>query len=150
MDTLYLRVSRRGLTTENQFEDLLEVAQTDDSDRDCGHVRDLLACCIVEEEVRGQVVREGRFSPRTRVRTSVGVDTARIWPTRPRLTCRKDWWTSRDSNVQAPLKACKLLILQRDKKDKKAYPRHIFGTVLPSCAGRVARRRRQRLRGGVS
>ena len=147
MDTLYFRVSSRGQTRENQFEDLLEVAQTDDSDCDWSHARELLACCIVEEEVRGQVVREGRFSPRTRVRTSVGVDTARIWPTRPRLTCRKDWWTSRDSNVQAPLKACKLLILQRDKK---ADPRHIFGTVLPSCAGRVARRRRQRLRGGVS
>ena len=56
MDALYFRVSSDRQTTENQFEDLLAVAEKDDSDRDRTSIRDLLSRCIVEEEVRGQGV----------------------------------------------------------------------------------------------
>ena len=54
MDALYCRVSSDRQTIENQFSDLLEVAEKDDSDRDWTSIRDLLSGCIVEEEVRGQ------------------------------------------------------------------------------------------------
>ena len=54
MDGLYFRVSSDRQTTENQFADLLQVAEKDDSDRDWASIRDLLSGCIVEEEVRGQ------------------------------------------------------------------------------------------------
>ncbi len=51
MDALYLRVSTDRQTTENQFEDLLQVAQGDGSDRDWGRIRDLLSKCIHLETV---------------------------------------------------------------------------------------------------
>ena len=54
MDGLYFRVSSDRQTTENQFEDLLEVAERDDSDRDWILIRDLLSRCIVEEEMCSQ------------------------------------------------------------------------------------------------
>ena len=57
MDALYFRVSSDRQTTENQFADLLQVAEKDDSHRDWALIRDLLSRCIVEEEVRGQGLR---------------------------------------------------------------------------------------------
>ena len=51
MDALYFRVSSEKQTTENQFEDLLQVAERDDSGRDSPRVRGLLADCIYEEQI---------------------------------------------------------------------------------------------------
>ena len=51
MDALYIRVSTDRQTTENQFEDLLQVAERDGSGRDWTQIRDLLSRSIVEEEV---------------------------------------------------------------------------------------------------
>ena len=51
MDALYFRVSTDRQTTENQFEDLLQVAERDGSGRDWTQIRDLLSRSIVEEEV---------------------------------------------------------------------------------------------------
>ena len=39
MDALYFRVSSERQTTENQFEDLLQVAEKDGSSRDWGNIR---------------------------------------------------------------------------------------------------------------
>ena len=50
MDAVYFRVSSERQTTENQFEDLLQVAEKDDSGRDWNEIRRLLASCIVEEQ----------------------------------------------------------------------------------------------------
>ena len=57
MDGLYFRVSSDRQTTENQFADLLQVAEKDDSERDWTSIRKLLSYCIVEEEVRGRGVQ---------------------------------------------------------------------------------------------
>ena len=48
MDALYFRVSSERQTAENQFEDLIEIAQRDGSDRDWGSIREKLQSCIVE------------------------------------------------------------------------------------------------------
>ena len=56
MDAVYFRVSSDRQTTENQFADLLQVAEKDDSERDWTSIRKLLSYCVVEEEVRGQGV----------------------------------------------------------------------------------------------
>ena len=50
MDALYFRVSSERQTTENQFEDLLQIAQKDDSGRDWNRIRALLFACVREEE----------------------------------------------------------------------------------------------------
>ncbi len=50
MDALYSRVSSERQTTENQFGDLLEVAERDSSGRDWDVIRRLLAECILEEQ----------------------------------------------------------------------------------------------------
>ena len=50
MDALYFRVSSERQTTENQFEDLLQVAEKDGSARDWGHIRQALSTCIIEEQ----------------------------------------------------------------------------------------------------
>ena len=49
MDAQYFRVSTDRQTTENQFEDLLEVAEKDGSGRDWSQIRKLLSRCIQEE-----------------------------------------------------------------------------------------------------
>ena len=51
MDALYFRVSTDRQTIENQFNDLLDVARKDGSDRDWPQIRDLLSRSIVEEQV---------------------------------------------------------------------------------------------------
>ncbi len=43
MDALYFRVSSERQTTENQFEDLLHVAERDDSGRNWRRIRELLS-----------------------------------------------------------------------------------------------------------
>ena len=49
MDALYFRVSSERQTTENQFEDLPQVAEKDGSGRDWSHIREALARCMIEE-----------------------------------------------------------------------------------------------------
>ena len=49
MDALYFRVSTDRQTTENQFEDLLEVAEKDGSGREWSQIRELLRQRILEE-----------------------------------------------------------------------------------------------------
>jgi len=53
MDALYFRVSSERQTTENQFEDLLQIAERDGSGRDRQQIRDDLAHCLIEEERQG-------------------------------------------------------------------------------------------------
>jgi DNA invertase Pin-like site-specific DNA recombinase len=50
MDALYFRVSTERQTTENQFEELLQVAEKDNSRRDWSQIRQELSGCIVEEQ----------------------------------------------------------------------------------------------------
>jgi putative DNA-invertase from lambdoid prophage Rac len=60
MDALYFRVSSERQTTENQFEDLLQVAEKDGSGREWGEVRRLLAAVVYEDSMvassRGRAV----------------------------------------------------------------------------------------------
>ena len=51
MDALYFRVSTDRQTKQNEFEDLLEVAERDGLGRDWTQIRDLLSRSIVEEGV---------------------------------------------------------------------------------------------------
>jgi DNA invertase Pin-like site-specific DNA recombinase len=60
MDALYFRVSTDQQTTENQFADLLQVAEKDGSGRDWTRIRAALAACITEEH---------RPTPRGTIRT---------------------------------------------------------------------------------
>jgi DNA invertase Pin-like site-specific DNA recombinase len=53
MDALYFRVSSERQTTENQFADLLQVAEKDGSGRDWSHIREALSRCVIEEHRRG-------------------------------------------------------------------------------------------------
>src|SRR5271169_3076538 len=53
MDALYFRVSSERQTTENHFEDLLQIAERDGSGRDWAQIRD----CLIEEERPGPSVR---------------------------------------------------------------------------------------------
>ena len=51
MDGLYFRVSSERQTTENQFEDLLRIAEKDGSPRDWKQIRQALARCVYEEQL---------------------------------------------------------------------------------------------------
>jgi putative DNA-invertase from lambdoid prophage Rac len=53
MDGLYFRVSSNRQTTENQFEDVLSIAEKDASGRDWGEIRDLLSRVVYAEEKIG-------------------------------------------------------------------------------------------------
>ena len=53
MDALYFRVSSERQTTENQFEDLLQVAEKDGSGRDWSQIREKLSSCVIEEHQPG-------------------------------------------------------------------------------------------------
>ena len=53
LDALYFRVSSDHQTTENQFEDLLQVAERDGSGRDWREIRRLLAHVVYQEQVTG-------------------------------------------------------------------------------------------------
>jgi hypothetical protein len=54
MDALYFRVSSDRQTAENQFEDLLQVAEQDGSGRDWSQIRATLADCVYEEQLSRQ------------------------------------------------------------------------------------------------
>jgi hypothetical protein len=51
VDALYFRVSSERQTTETQFEDLLQLAEKDDSGRNWAKIRDLLSACVHQENV---------------------------------------------------------------------------------------------------
>jgi len=51
VDAAYFRVSSERQTTENQFEDLLCVAEKDGSSRDWGQIRQALSRCVYEEQL---------------------------------------------------------------------------------------------------
>jgi DNA invertase Pin-like site-specific DNA recombinase len=53
MDALYFRVSSERQTTENQFEDLLQIAERDGSGRDWALIRGNLSRGLIEEERAG-------------------------------------------------------------------------------------------------
>ena len=53
MDALYFRVSSERQTTENQSEDLLQVAEKDGSGRDWSRIRDMVSRCVSEEHKVG-------------------------------------------------------------------------------------------------
>ena len=53
MDALYFRVSSDRQTAQNQFEDLLQVAEKDGFARDWDKIRQALADCIYEEQLTG-------------------------------------------------------------------------------------------------
>jgi Site-specific recombinases, DNA invertase Pin homologs len=53
MDALYFRVSSERQTTENQFDDLLQVAERDGATRDWRKIRDDLSRCVIEEQRTG-------------------------------------------------------------------------------------------------
>jgi DNA invertase Pin-like site-specific DNA recombinase len=53
MDALYFRVSSDRQTAQNQFEDLLQIAEKDGSGRDWDKIRQALADCIYEEQLSG-------------------------------------------------------------------------------------------------
>ena len=61
MDALYFWVSTDRQTTENQFEDLLQVAEKDGSPRDWGPIRGRLFRCVEEEQLQN-----GRVAYRVR------------------------------------------------------------------------------------
>jgi putative DNA-invertase from lambdoid prophage Rac len=50
VDALYFRVSSDRQTTENQFEDLVQIAERDDSARDWRLIREALARVVIAEE----------------------------------------------------------------------------------------------------
>jgi putative DNA-invertase from lambdoid prophage Rac len=50
MDALYFRVSSERQTTENQFDDLLHIAQKDGSGRDWVRIREALSRCVTAEQ----------------------------------------------------------------------------------------------------
>ena len=74
MDALYFRVSSERQTTENQFEDLLQVAERDGTGRDWPRIRELLAACVVEEQLP---TRGGGTRTVYRVRPEVAEQLAR-------------------------------------------------------------------------
>jgi hypothetical protein len=66
MDALYFRVSTDQQTTENQFEDLLQVAEKDGFGRNWARIRAALAACITEEHrptTRGTIRTVYRLQP---------------------------------------------------------------------------------------
>src|SRR5262249_33045537 len=68
MDALYFRVSSEKQTTENQFEDLLQVAERDGAGRDWARIRQLLSECVYEEQLPG-----GRTVYRVRSETAANL-----------------------------------------------------------------------------
>jgi putative DNA-invertase from lambdoid prophage Rac len=74
MDALYFRVSSDRQTTENQFEDLLQIAEKDDSVRDWNQIRQLLSQAVYQEEVSSS--RDGS-RPTYRIRPEVVAELAR-------------------------------------------------------------------------
>jgi DNA invertase Pin-like site-specific DNA recombinase len=74
MDALYFRVSSDRQTTENQFENLLQVAEKDGSGRDWGQIRQELSTCILETQ---RCTRNGRTRTVYEVRPEIVSELAR-------------------------------------------------------------------------
>jgi putative DNA-invertase from lambdoid prophage Rac len=74
MDALYFRVSSERQTTENQFEDLLQVAEKDGSGREWSQIRQRLSTCILETQRR---TRSGRTRTVYKVRPEIAADLTR-------------------------------------------------------------------------
>ena len=74
MDGLYFRVSSERQTTENQFEDLLQVAEKDGSGRDWSQIREALARVVIEEQRSGT---NGATRAAYRVDPQLAADLAR-------------------------------------------------------------------------
>jgi hypothetical protein len=53
MDGVYFRVSSERQTTENQFNDLLQVAEKDGSGRNWNQIHEALSRCVLEEQRTG-------------------------------------------------------------------------------------------------
>jgi hypothetical protein len=53
MDGLYFRVSSERQTIENQFSDLLQVAEKEGAGRDWSRIREALARVVIEEHRPG-------------------------------------------------------------------------------------------------
>ena len=53
MDALYVRVSSERQTTQNQFDDLLQVAEKDGSGRDWNRIMEMISRCVIEEHPTG-------------------------------------------------------------------------------------------------
>ena len=53
MDALYFRVSSERQTTQNQFDDLLQVAEKDGSGRDWNRIMEMISRCVIEEHPTG-------------------------------------------------------------------------------------------------
>ena len=66
MDGLYFRVSSQRQTTENQFADLLQVAEKDGSRCDWSHIHEALSRCVIEEPTA--TARTVQFRIRARMR----------------------------------------------------------------------------------
>ena len=74
MDGLYFRVSSERQTTENQFDDLLQVAEKDGSGRGWNQIREALSRCVIEEHRTGT---SGTTRTVYRVDAQVAADLAR-------------------------------------------------------------------------
>ena len=74
MDGLYFRVSSERQTTENQFEDLLQVAEKDGSVRDWSRIREAFSRCVIEEHRPGT---NGTARTVYRVDTQLAAELAR-------------------------------------------------------------------------
>ena len=74
MDALYFRVSSERQTTENQFDELLQVAEKDGSGRDWSRIREALARVVIEEPRPGT---NGAARAVYRVDAQVAADLAR-------------------------------------------------------------------------
>jgi DNA invertase Pin-like site-specific DNA recombinase len=72
---LYFRVSTDRQTTENQFRDLLQAAEKDDSGRNWTAINDLLSRCIVEETISG----DGPDRTVFRVDPRIVEELTRLW-----------------------------------------------------------------------
>jgi len=73
VDALYFRVSSERQTTQNQFDDLLQVAEKDGSGRDWSQIRHGLSSVIVEEQ---HPTRDGGTRTVYKVRPEVAAELA--------------------------------------------------------------------------
>jgi putative DNA-invertase from lambdoid prophage Rac len=73
VDALYFRVSSERQTTENQFEDLLQVAEKDGSGRNWAQIRQALSDCVCEEQ---RAMSNGTTRTAYRVRPEVAAELA--------------------------------------------------------------------------
>ncbi|MBI3684091.1 MAG: hypothetical protein HY235_27275, partial [Acidobacteria bacterium] len=93
MDALYFRVSSERQTTENQFDDLLQVAERDGAGRDWARMRELPSQCVYEEQLPG-----GRTVYRVRPVLPVKSQTGPISSTLGKLLWAMQAWYAEMEN----------------------------------------------------